>query len=71
MMKKHIFGEVDTSCIANWVIKRTVSDQSSQYENKIIERIKQNFYMDDYLDCFPSQDKAMETVNQNIIFRRI
>ena len=70
-MKVHIFGNVDSPCIANWFIKRTASDQSSQYENEIIERIKQNFYMDDYLDCFPSQDKAMETVNQNIIFRRI
>ena len=70
-MKKHIFGEVDNPCIANCIIKRTVSDQSSQYENEIIERMKQNFYMDDYLDFFPSQDKTMETVNQNIIFRRI
>ena len=54
MMKVHIFGKVDSPCIGNWVIKRTASDQSSQYENEIIERIKQNFYMDDYLDCFPS-----------------
>ena len=59
MMKVHIFGKVDSPCIANWVIKRMASDQSSQYENEIIERIKQNFYMDDYGDCFPSQKKAI------------
>ena len=66
MMKVHIFGKVDSPCIANWVIKRTASDQSSQYENEIIERIKQNFYIDDYLDCFPSQEKAIETVHKVI-----
>ena len=54
MMKVHIFGKIDSPCIANWVIKRTVSDQSSQYENEITETIKQNFYMDDCLDCFQS-----------------
>ena len=52
MMKVHIFGKVDSPCISNWVITRTASAQSSQYENEIIERIQQNFYMDDYLDCF-------------------
>ena len=39
-MKVHIFGNVDSPCIANWFIKRTASDQSSQYENEIIETIK-------------------------------
>ena len=58
MMKVHILGKIDSPCIANWVIKRIASDQSSQYENEIIETIKQNFYMDDYLDCFQSQEKA-------------
>ena len=43
-----------------------VSDQSSQYENEIIETIKQNFYMDDYLDCFAPQEKAIETVHKVI-----
>ena len=65
-MKVHIFGKIDSPWIANWVIKRTVSDQSSQYENEIIETIKQNFYMDDYLDCFQSQEKAIETVHKVI-----
>ena len=43
-----------------------MSDQSSQYQKEIIEIIKQNFYMDDYLDCFPSQKKAVETVHKVI-----
>ena len=66
MMKVHILGKIDSPCIANWVIKRIASDQSSQYENEIIETIKQNFYMDDYLDCFQSQEKAIETVHKVI-----
>ena len=66
MMKVHIFGKVDSPWIANWINKRTASDQSSQYQKEIIEIIKQNFYMDDYLDCFPSQKKAVETVHKVI-----
>ena len=66
MMKVHIFGKVDSPCIANWVIKRIASDQSSQYKNEIKKIIKQSFYMDDYLDCFPSQEKAIETVHKVI-----
>ena len=52
MMKVHIFGKIDSPCIASWVIKRIPSDQSSQYENEIIETFTpynyRNFYMDDY-----------------------
>ena len=58
MIKVYIFGYLlvlDSPCITNWVIEKTASDQSSQYENEIIETIKQSFYMDDYLDCFASQ----------------
>ena len=66
MMKVHIFGKVDSPYIANWVIKRIASDQSSQYKNEIKKIIKQSFYMDDYLDCFPSQEKAIETVHKVI-----
>ena len=64
MMKVHIFGKIDSPCIASWVIKRTPSDQSSQYENEIIETIKQSFYMSDSLDCFASE--AIETVHKVI-----
>ena len=66
MMKVQIFGKLDFPCIANCVIKRTRSDQSSQYENEIIETIKQNLYMDNYLDCFPSKERALETVHKII-----
>ena len=66
VMKVNIFGKKDSPCIANWLNKRTASDQSRQYENKILETRKQNIYMDDYLDCFASQEKAIETVHKVI-----
>ena len=40
VMKVHIFGKVDSPCIGNSIIKRTASDQSSQYENEIKETNK-------------------------------
>ena len=33
MLKIHIFGKLDSPCHANWVIKRTASDQSGWYKN--------------------------------------
>ena len=51
-MAVHIFGKINSPCIAHWVIKRTASDQSSEYPVDIINIIHKTFYMDNYVDCF-------------------
>ena len=65
-MTVHIFGKIDSPCIANWVIKRTASDQSNEYPVDIINTIHENFYMDDYLDCFSSEERAIDTIQKVI-----
>ena len=65
-MTVHIFGKIDSPCIANWVIKWTASHQSNEYPVNIINTIHENFYMDDYLDCFSSGERAIDTIQKVI-----
>ena len=65
-MTVHIFGKIDLPCIANWVIKRTASDQSNKYPVNIINTIHEKFYMDDYLNCFSSEERAIDTIQKVI-----
>ena len=62
----HIFGKTDSPCIANWVIKQTASDQSNEYSVDVINTIHENFYMDDYLECFSSEERAIDTIQKVI-----
>ena len=57
-MSVHIFGKIDSPCIANWVVKKTAKDQTRSYSERAIESILEPFYMDDFLDLFSSQAEA-------------
>ena len=65
-MTVHIFGKIDSPCIANWVVKRTASDQFNKYPVDIINTIHENFYMDGYLDCFNFEERAIDTIQKII-----
>ena len=58
-MNVHIFGKVDTHCIASWVVKKTAKDQAKSYSKRAIESILEHLYIDDFLDSFSSQTKAI------------
>ena len=47
-MSVHIFGKVDSPCIANWGLKKTAKDQAKSYYQRAIESILEHFYMDDF-----------------------
>ena len=48
------------------MIKRIASDQSNEYPVNIINTIHENFHMDDYLDCFSSEERAIDTIQKVI-----
>ena len=54
----HIFGKIDSLCIANWVVKKQLKTKQS-YSKRAIESILEHFYMDDFLDSFSSQIEAI------------
>ena len=63
-MTVHIFGKIESPCVANWGIKRIASDQSNKHPVDIINTIHKNVYMDDYLDCFSSEERAIDTIQK-------
>ena len=51
-MNVHLFGKVDSPCIANWTIKKPAADQSDSFDQISIKTIENDFYMDDFLSSF-------------------
>ena len=51
-MNVHLFGKVDSLCVANWTIKKTAADQSDSFDQISIKTIENDFYMDDFLSSF-------------------
>ena len=39
----HIFGKINSPCIANWVVKKTAKDQTISYSKRAIESILEHF----------------------------
>ena len=63
-MSIHIFGKIDSPCIANWVVKKKAKDQTKSYSKRAIESILEHFYMDNFLDLFSSQTEAINTCKE-------
>ena len=51
IMQAHILGKTDSP---NWALKSTALGNKTEYTARVIEAILDYFYMDDYLDSFPS-----------------
>ena len=62
----HLFGKIDSLCIANWTVKRLAKDQSELFGTFSIKTIEENFYMDDFLSSFHDTAKAIKIFN-NVI----
>ena len=66
IMQVHLFGKTDSPCCANWALKSTALDNNSECSLKVIEAILEHFYMDDYLDSFPSLEQATSVIGDVI-----
>ena len=64
-MSVHIFGKIDSPCIANWVVKKTAKDQTKSYSERAIESILEPFYKDDFLDLFSIKQKLQIYAKKN------
>ena len=61
-MRVHLFGKLDSLCVANYTLKKTAIDQKAKYNYTIIDAVHKNVYMDDYLGSYRNIDLAKETV---------
>jgi len=60
-MTVHLFGKRDSPTVANYALKRSGWDESNNVSCNIVEAIDQDFYMDDYLGSYDTEDEAVET----------
>ena len=60
-MNVHLFGKIDSPCIANWTLQKTVKDNKDQISFCSSRALLENVYMDDYLDSFPMTQKTINT----------
>ena len=54
---RHIFGSKDSPTCANYALKRTATDNQTDYP-EAAENVHSNFYMDDYLESSPTIEEA-------------
>ena len=58
-MKVHLFGATSSPSCANFSLLQTAEDNSKLYEQKIVETVRKNFYMDDCLKSVSSKEEAL------------
>ena len=56
---RHIFGAKDSPTCANYVLKRTATDNADMFP-KAAQSVHTNFYMDDYLESSPTAEEAAQ-----------
>ena len=54
---RHIFGSKDAPTCANYALRRTATDNASQFP-EADQSVINNFYMDDYLESSPTAEEA-------------
>ena len=56
---RHTFGSKDSPTCANCALRRTATDNASQFP-EAAQSVINNFYMDDYLESSPTAEKATQ-----------
>ena len=56
----HIFDGKDSSCCANYALKKTGRDNFNHYNPPTIESVLKSFYMLDFLKSVPSKEQAKQ-----------
>ena len=61
-MNVYLFGKKDLPCCSQWTLKQTVLEKCCKYPQRVSDAILENFYVDDFLDSFVSEQEAIETM---------
>ena len=64
VMKVHVFGATDSPCAANWVLKKTATDNACDFDPVTVETVLHSFYVDDVLKSVGSPADAIRLANQ-------
>lgn len=58
-MTVDVFGAVSSPSCASYAIRKTADDNKTDFSVEPVEAVKQNFYVDDCLVSFGSEEEAM------------
>ena len=58
-MKVHLFGATSSPACANFALRTTAKEAESRYEQKVIDTVNRNFYVD---DCLVSVSDGQEAI---------
>jgi len=61
VMTVHLFGKRDSLTVANCALKRSGWHESNNVSCNIVVAIDQDFYMDDHLGSYDTEDEVVET----------
>ena len=59
-MTVHIFGAVSSPSCANYALKKVAEDQEGNFDNDVLETIRNNFYVDDCLKSVSTTERAIK-----------
>lgn len=62
-MTVHLFGAVSSPSIANFALRKTAQDNTSNFPPEVTNTIMEHFYLDDCLKSMPTELKAMELIS--------
>ena len=62
-MLVHLFGATSSPVCANYCLRRVADDFGSEFDFKVTETVKKNFYVDDYLCSVSTEEDAITLVN--------
>lgn len=63
-MSVHLFGGASSPSCANYALKKTAEDNKKDFDERTIETVKRNFYVDDCLRSVPEDTEAVRLVGQ-------
>lgn len=59
-MNVHLFGGASSPSCTNFVLKKTARNNAAYFDDKTIETVQRNFYVDDCLESVSSEDEAIK-----------
>lgn len=63
-MTVHLFGAVSSPSCANFALKRTADDNEGKCSTEVLNTIRHNFYVDDFLKSVPNESQAICLVKE-------
>ena len=59
-MNVHLFGSASSPSCSNFALKKTAADNAAHFDDRTIETVQRNFYVDDCLKSVSNEDDAVK-----------